>query len=530
MPWKRSTAVAEKPVTKPTVKKLVGSEQQEQIWDVMVNSQNNITVKALAGTGKTTTKVEGLTRLQRAQPDLKLGAVAFNNPIAAEMQKRMPAGITACTMHSMGNTAVRKAFDAKLDKYKLDSILRDIIGGDPQADLEFREIELKRVCESLVSLVKNTQGSQALVATDETYVGIIDHFGIEVPPQVSEEEAIRTSKEAVQKCYEETDTIDFDDMVWFPVIHGLSGEKYDLLGVDEAQDLNRCRQELCLQSADRMMIVGDKNQAIYGFTGSDVRSMETMGVELDKRKSGHSILPLTKTRRCPKAHVQLAQQIVPEFEAMDEAPEGTVGHLEFKDVLKEARAGDLLICRMNAPVCQAAFKLLAMGRRAKIQGRDIGQGIISVIRKSRKDTVQDLLSWLSTWRDREEDRISKRKRKNESAISALNDKYQCIIAFTNGCSQVSEMVRKIESVFDDNAGSDTILLSSVHRGKGLEAERVMILCPELLPAPWAKKPWEKEQEMNLRYVGLTRSRHALFFVPDWRRGSYTDTHNEVQAD
>jgi DNA helicase-2/ATP-dependent DNA helicase PcrA len=526
MAWKRKTATAV--VEKPAPKKIVGSEQQEAIWDAMVNGDENITVKALAGTGKTTTKVEGMTRLCGKR--LRLGAVAFNNPIAKEMQERMPSEVQACTMHSLGNSMVRRGFNAKLDKYKLDSILRDVIGGDPQADLEWREIELKKIASSLVSLVKNTEGSQALNASDQTYLNIIDHFGIEIPGQVSEQEAIGISKQAVIKCFEDTDTIDFDDMVWFPVVHDLSGEKFDLLGVDEAQDLNRCRQELCLKVAERMMIVGDKHQAIYGFTGSDVKSMETMGSELAKWANGHIVLPLTRTRRCPKAHVRLAQQIVPEFEAMDEAPEGSVGNLEFKDLIKEAKAGDLLICRMNAPVCQAAFKLLSLRKRVKIQGRDIGQGIISVIRKSKKDNVQDLLGWLTTWRDREEDRLRKRKRPSESALSALNDKYQCIIAFTSGCATVSEMVRVIEGVFSDDADAGSILLSSVHRAKGLEADRVVILCPEILPAPWAKKEWEKEQEMNLKYVALTRSKRELIFTPDWRRAKTVDTQVEVEVE
>lgn len=537
MPWKKSKTiiVPEKDNAKAgdmkqfhnPRKKIVGSPQQEAIWEEMVNGERNITGEALAGTGKTTTGVEGVTRIGRKK---RTAMVAFNKPIADDLQRRVPEGVVACTMHSLGNTAVRKAFGSKTDGRKLDYILREIIAGDVRADLEWNQIELKKVCESLVQLSKNTlAGGNGLTPEDTDYQAIIDHFGIDIPARVSENEVFQTTSEALQKCFEETEIIDFDDMIWFPVVHQLSGEKYDMLLVDEAQDLNRCRQQLCLQSCDRMMIIGDKHQAIYGFTGSDTESMQTMGKALGSQPRGHVSLPLTVSRRCPKSHVEMAKKIVPEFEAMPDACEGTIGNLEFKELLTEAKPGDLMICRMNAPVCQAAFKLLSQRKKVRIQGRDIGNGIIALIRKSKKDTVTDLLRWLTAWRDREEDRLRKRQRgSQDTAVQSLNDRFECIVAFTAGCSTTAEMVKVIDQTFSDAEGDQSfITLSSIHRAKGLEADRVMVLCPEILPAPWAKQQWEKEQEYNLRYVALTRSKRDMFFVPDWRRRHDVDTRAET---
>jgi DNA helicase-2/ATP-dependent DNA helicase PcrA len=62
---------------------------------------------------------------------------------------------------------------------------------------------------------------------------------------------------------------------------------------------------------------------------------------------------------------------------------------------------------------------------------------------------------------------------------------------------------------DDQVG---VVFSSVHRAKGLEAKRVYILSPELMPHKMATKPWELEQERNIEYVAITRTLSELVYV------------------
>jgi superfamily I DNA/RNA helicase len=53
----------------------------------------------------------------------------------------------------------------------------------------------------------------------------------------------------------------------------------------------------------------------------------------------------------------------------------------------------------------------------------------------------------------------------------------------------------------------------VHKAKGLEADRVIILLPDKLPLKFPRqKEWELKQEMNLKYVALTRAKKELIFV------------------
>jgi superfamily I DNA/RNA helicase len=61
-------------------------------------------------------------------------------------------------------------------------------------------------------------------------------------------------------------------------------------------------------------------------------------------------------------------------------------------------------------------------------------------------------------------------------------------------------------------GGDPISLNTIHKAKGLEADRVWFLGPSFLPSPWAKAAWELAQERNLAYVAVTRARSELIKI------------------
>ncbi len=94
--------------------------------------------------------------------------------------------------------------------------------------------------------------------------------------------------------------------------------------------------------------------------------------------------------------------------------------------------------------------------------------------------------------------------------AALQDRVDTIIALADGVNSQSGLEHRINTIFDD--GKQGIVLSSVHRAKGLEAERVCIYKPSLLPFPKATMPWEIAQEMNLKYVAYTRSKNIIWEV------------------
>ena len=52
---------------------------------------------------------------------------------------------------------------------------------------------------------------------------------------------------------------------------------------------------------------------------------------------------------------------------------------------------------------------------------------------------------------------------------------------------------------------------TVHKMKGLEADKVWVIKPEVIPHPRAKG-WQLEQEWNILYVAVTRARRELVVV------------------
>ena len=96
----------------------------------------------------------------------------------------------------------------------------------------------------------------------------------------------------------------------------------------------------------------------------------------------------------------------------------------------------------------------------------------------------------------------------------LYDKMQALIAIANSnhhFQNINQLIAYIDRLFsDDNA---PVTLCIVHRAKGLEADRVWIIEPDLMPASWKhQQDWQREQEHNLLYVALTRAKQKLFIV------------------
>ncbi len=78
---------------------------------------------------------------------------------------------------------------------------------------------------------------------------------------------------------------------------------------------------------------------------------------------------------------------------------------------------------------------------------------------------------------------------------------------------VTQVRGRIKAMFGKvEDGVERIRLSTVHRAKGLEAQRVWVLRPDLMPHPMARQDWAVEQERNLIYVAVTRAIGELYWV------------------
>jgi len=516
----------------------------ETIENEVATLAPHLVIVARAGTGKTTTLVEGLRAIQgessefipspqqaviwqeMAKSDVNSSTcfVAFNKSIAKELEKRVPNGVEAMTLHSLGYRALKEVFpNAGMQKWKISNIVESMCGMT-SFEIRKRKPGLIPAIQKLVDIAKMN-----LAKLDrDSLIALAVHYDIDSGGDSSL--VLNMVPDVIEECKDVSKWgFDFCDMIWIPVVLELSVKTYDVLLVDEAQDLNRCQQELAIKSGTRLIFCGDDRQAIYGFCGADSKSLKTLESQLSETKVGCEVLPLTVTRRCGTAIVKEAQKLVPDFEAHESNCEGSILHLGFngeKAYTQYVEEGDMILCRTNAPLISQCFLFLREGRKATIQGRDVAEGLITTVKKLLSDTsrakdfcqelnpVVDLENALENWVMEESEKEACKKHPDEDKLIRVQDRHDCLMCFCENTRTVGEVINRVNSLFTDNKESLGIRLSSIHKAKGLEAKRVFIIQPKgaSIPHPMAKSAHARDQEYNLLYVAQTRAIEELCYV------------------
>jgi superfamily I DNA/RNA helicase len=315
----------------------------------------------------------------------------------------------------------------------------------------------------------------------------------------------------IEACREDMSQVDFDDMIEAPLSAPACIPRFKFVLIDEAQDLSPLRlaftKAMRSPRGGKLVYVGDRRQAIYGFAGSSSNAFD----EIVEATSADE-LPLSVCYRCPRSHLSLAREIVPDIEARDDAPEGVIETWKAEEVETHAAVGDLIVCRRNAPLVGLTFRLLAAGQSASMAGRELGQGLIALAKKHGVD-AKGREAFMAAEEKKARAAVGDDDARIEARLSTARDKLACIDAVVesiDGSTDIAAFEAAVKRLFDKDA---TILLSSVHRAKGLEADRVVLVEPHLLgSSKYATQEWQKTQEVNLRYVALTRAKKTLVFV------------------
>jgi DNA helicase-2/ATP-dependent DNA helicase PcrA len=418
------------------------------------------------------------------------------------------------TFNGMGHRIVMRNFHhVKPD----DAVERDRIQAVVDNDSEFRHITSKyhpAAIRKLVGFLKNTCPR---IPTADDVANIAERYGIDLDDGFDRKgwtfELVLRAAELAVKASTTPDAqgrISFNDQIWLPVVMGWARPTYDALFVDECQDM--CETQLAMASKvcrGRMVLIGDPDQAIFAFRGAAPGGMEKM---ISKLKA--KVFPLTVTRRCPKTVVALTQQLVPEYEAAPEAPEGIVRKAGVDRMETELAPGDAVVSRVNAPLAGICLRLIKSGIPAFIQGRDFG-GEIATLAESLAEgqtTIDGFVTRVDQWETRKLGKISAHDDDDfDRKAAEITDRADCLLAFAETANRPGDIAFKIRSVFQDATGErkDCVVLSSTHKAKGLEWNRVFVLMSTYKvksgPAP-------KGEDRNLTYVAWTRAKAELVLV------------------
>ena len=190
------------------------------------------------------------------------------------------------------------------------------------------------------------------------------------------------------------------------------------------------------------------------------------------------------------------------------APLGSVAHLRDWSPATFVPS-DAILCRVTAPLIRTAFQLLRANVVCYVLGKDIAAGLTTQIKKFRATSRDDLIAKITQWRDREVETLESRKR--FSAASTISDRAECLLIFATKAHDGPESaIALITKLFADGHG---VTLATVHKAKGLEWNRVFILDrAKYMPSKFATQGWQKEQEMNIIYVAITRAQVDLCYI------------------
>lgn len=519
----------------------VPSQYQIAIRDWVQSSRGSAFVAAVAGSGKTTVLVWLASMLSGAAVFM-----AFSSKIQKELRERLSGtAMEVYGIYGMGLSALKRSGKLRAHKGvnsgKYYNICRNIVDGllaggplagvaeltDAQHDALKEEYPVKdindlcQLCQ--VELVNSREESEILA--------VVQHHGKDFHPDIVPllKPIIRQMMQTGFVNSELTDPPDarprecvcgysFVDMIWLPWVYSKSKRplrfrQFAWIFVDEAQDLSNAQRWIVQQvrsPGGRFLFVGDRQQAIFGFAGADCTSVDKIVEEF-----GCIELPLSVCYRCPLSHLELARKFVPQIEARDGASEGTIENFTDEKFLAQVREGDLISCRLTAPLVKICYQLIATGISAAVLGRDIGAGLVKVVKAIQKKerVFKNFLTALAIYEASQRAKIEENESNPQAKLDALEDKIDCVrmmheIVNPRG---YDAMIESLESIFVNDDAKPSVTLATIHRIKGLETKRHYIINPSLMPFR-AETDWQLEQERNLEYVSLTRSTDYLGLV------------------
>lgn len=490
--------------------------QQEEVIEFFRSGEGDLCVTARAGAGKSSTILAGVL----ARPSNTSATLcAFNKRIADDLGDKLKAAnagsyVRAKTLHGVGFRAVSKAMPRgariNVNRDREYDIALDILGGSEGVEDEARQIG------KLAALAKETK-------PDDIDVGTLRDLALDFGLADSDDEdddtfevATERAKIAVQVVERSLDMrageISYADMLWLPMAKKWMPDQTDLVCVDEAQDMGLAQLRLAARvrrNGGRIVIIGDSRQEIYSWRGAAPGSLDFVANALNAAR-----LSLTVTFRCATSIVAEARRIVPDIEAAPGAPVGVVRTAPQAEMMIAARPGDFILSRTNAALASVCLNLIRSGTPARIVGSDIGPGLIKLVHRMARgggrsgDEVADLLARLTAWRDREVKRATAAKRQERADL--VSDQTAMIVALAVDVVSIAALIDTIEDVFADD-GRPRVMCSTIHRAKGLEADRVWILA-DTLESIRPKTSLQEVEEANLKYVAITRARRELVWT------------------
>ena len=508
---------------------------------------------APAGSGKTTTLVARIAWLidGGAAPE-SICAITFNRRAADELRERVTAALEPVgeglaqrvrirTFHALGLEMLREArmpVEPLLDR---EAVLRAVRPDASPAE--------RRRLDTLMSRFK--------LDLD------IDPAAIEADPEAG---PVARTYVAYEAEIRRAGGLDFDDLVARALrlletdasVLGTWRERTRHLLVDEAQDLDRAQLRFALLLAapdNRIFLVGDDDQSIYGWRLADVRRL--LGLA-DQTLPNLARVDLETNYRCPAPVIDRAVRLVEHnlerFAKVIRAGPNAQGRLALAPSAADDvdRAAAVLaswpddggtravLARTNRellPVVAAALRLDVPFRAAELQLPIESPLVDALLARARADgeaAAQPpeaaahplvVLARVRATTDGAGGAGLPEERSDDDPGASMTSITASLLAWAAGCRNLDELADRVEATRVAVARLRTddapLLLATAHGTKGLEFDHVAVIGLDDGRFPSARSVAEAleperalEEERRLAYVAWTRARRSLTLVYD----------------
>ena len=537
------------------------SKYQKEIIDFFKsNPHDNIIVKALAGTGKST-----LICLLTEETSTSDIYVAFNSSIAEEFSRKINNPKTKVkTLHSLGLAIMNSNLSessskggigsrntsssgATLDNFKIHKIIDELIYEtfgkydkfEHKIFIKDNYVQLYNLCRLTCTNMSSDSEVEKLV---EDYNLFVDYSGNDFSsPLVST--MVTWLEQIDEKSIEEFKTsrvIDFTDMLYITYKKLSSGEwkvpyynYYTNIYIDEAQDLSTIQLlmlKFIKRKGGRYIFVLDENQAIYSFAGGNAKSCAL----IPKLYAPIKEFDLPINYRCPTSHLaKVNRDFGIPIQPRPDAPIGSIKTIDKEEIKKYVHAGDLVISRKNKWLSDVILDLAIHGIPIYMEDKEMVEQIKKLVSSQKAASLYELKNKLEKIIKKYNVQLEKIvKKETEKAeedtkkmidVSDTNSRIdninfiKSILSYyssqpQNKYDKPDDFIRYIDVLLNTKMPSNCVRVCSVHKAKGLEAPQTFVL-NEAKVCTDRRNSWEQnEQEKNLSYISITRAKENLFLV------------------
>ncbi len=508
-------------------------------------------VLAGPGTGKTRVVTHRIARLvTRGVSPRAISAITFTRRAALELRERLTtllgdaaAMIETNTFHSLGLTLLR-AFPEPAGLAPEFSIL------DEAARVQAIDTAAKEAGVSPSGKLASAIGWAKAHLLD--------------PSQCAPE--IAPVYAAYESALAARGVLDFDDLVvrtvrlleTHPEALAVAQERCRHLFVDEYQDVNPAQERLVLLIAPpgpdtELCAVGDPDQAIYGFRGSDPACIDRFATYYPNATT----IALRMNYRSPEAVVRAATLVIERaplrptrplepttsgrspIERFTMASEAEEAYFIAREI--ERAIGGISLHSMDTGRADGendshlAFREIAVLYRTSAQGDAIGQALdqsgipyqrVGDHAPTARPHAAELLARLRELTDPSVRHVPVTEliaqllpAEADAAERAAADLLAALsVPFGNGLAEFLAAV-PLWQAGDESLATQKVALLTLHAAKGLEFPLVFIAgCEDgLLPLQLPGRPVDVEEERRLLYVGMTRAQHRLVLTAAQKR-------------